>query len=150
MSFRDEILALVDNVRNIFLPSQLDLSPHQLTVRVRTWSGGVKGLGVASDSDTALPQKLKVMPLKAEEISSSGGIYEIGDIKVSRITPANVAHTTGLTVAQLKPTITTNNKERIYVLAGPHAGEYSLVELNNFKNFSWWLILRRRSQPSGF
>ena len=145
MSFHDEMLAVVDEVRNILGPDDLDWTRHQLTVRTRTWSGGAKGLGTTSDSDLVLPQKFRVDRISAAEVASSGGQYEMGDVKVLHITPADATHSVGFTVDQLKPPITTDAVERIYLLVGPHGGEYGLVELQSFKNISWALILRRRT-----
>lgn len=144
MSLHDDLLAVVDEVRNILSPSELDQIRHQVTIRTRTWSGGAKGLGTKSDSDLVLPQKFRVDRIHAAEVASSGGQYEMGDVKVLHITPADSTHSVGFTTAQLKPPITTDAVERIYLLTGEHGGEYALVELQNFKNYGWTLVLRRR------
>jgi hypothetical protein len=144
MSFRDDMLSVLDDVRNILGPTDLDLTRHAVTIVLRTWSGGTKGLGTATDSIViALPQKFKVVPLKLAEVSSSNGEYLVGDVRVMHVTPNSADLTVGYTTAQLKPAVTTNGVERVYKLAGPMHGEYSLVNLEAFKNFSWALVLRR-------
>ena len=145
MSLHDDLLAVVDEVRNVLSPTELDQIRHQVTIRTRTWSGGAKGIGTATDVDLVLPQKFRVDPMTIADVSGSGGNYEIGDIQVRHITPTNADHTVGFTPEQLDPTITTDAQEVLYVVTGPHAGEYALQDLRNFKNYSWTLVLRRRN-----
>lgn len=148
MSFYDEMRAIADELRNIASPSELDQIRHQVTIRTRTWSGGARGLGTSSDSDFALPQKFRVDLMKVAEISTSGGLYEVGDVVVRHITPNVGTDSIGFTKAQLKPSVTSNAVELIYVISGPHAGTYRLVELRTWKNYSWELVLRRdTAQP---
>ena len=69
--------------------------------------------------------------------------YYVGDVIVDHITPSD--GTIGWTPQQLKPPITQGDKqERIYLLVGPHGGEYALVEIRTFRPFTYQLILRRR------
>lgn len=147
MTLRDSLVTLADGVRALLLPSRMDQAPHLLTIRTRAWSGGVRGLGTPTDTDLVMPQKLPIRLVSVHEVSDSGGMLEMGDISVRHITPSNGA--VGFTPDQLKPPITTDGTERIYVITGPHAGEYEIVELQTWRNYSYGLILRRRITDPG-
>ncbi len=144
MSFRLGILAAVDAARSLAGPSGLDIRTNRVTVRTRTWSGGRLKLGTATDSDLELSPHFPVRYLSSHEVSSSAGEYEVGDIFVNHITPSNGAGV-GFTPAQLKPVVTANNVEIIYLITGEHAGEYGLVELRTYRPFTYQLVLRRRT-----
>lgn len=146
----DDFKELADQLRTISGPSSMDIRQSRLIVRTRTWAGGFRGSdGGFSDSDLTLPQIYHFRPLKASEIASSGGRYEMGDMKVGPITPSYPGTSPfpagGFTEAQLKPRPTANGVEIIYVLdgAGFHAGEYNLVEMQSSKSYSFFLVLRR-------
>lgn len=144
MSFRTGLLAIADAVRGIAGPNGVDIRTNQLVVVKRTWSGNRIRQGNATDETLELPKKYPVRPVSQDEISSSGGLYESGDVLVDHITPSDGA-SVGFTVAQLKPPISGDNQERIYKLVGEHAGEYALVELRTFRPFTFQMVLRRRS-----
>lgn len=142
MSFRTSILAAVEAARSISGPSGLDIRTHQLTIRKRTWSGGAIDVGTPTDEDLVLPPHYPVRLVKASEVNSAAGNYEVGDVIVRHITPSDGAGT-GYTPLQLKPRITAHGQEVIYVLTGPHGGEYGLVEIRTHRPFSYDLVLRR-------
>ncbi len=142
MTLRTDLLPVVDELRALAGPSGFDVRTSQLTVRARTWAGGRRGLGPATDSDLVLPQIYKIREVKTQEIASSGGLFEMGDVLVGPITPTDVSGG-GFTAAQLAPDGQTGT-EIVYVITGDLAGEYSRVELNKSKPFSWFLTLRRR------
>lgn len=143
------MLDVAETLRALAGPSVFDIRTTGVTVRTRSYVGGRRSSQSAyTDSDLVLPQIYKVARVKANEISSSGGLYEIGDLKVGPITPRG--DTLGWTEAQLAPQVTTDGIDIIYVLSGNsgHSGEYSRVELQREKPFSYFLVLRRRStQP---
>lgn len=150
MTLRTSLLAAKDRIRAAVLsPSGLDMTPHQLTIRVRTWTGGRKdadppqGLPAFTDSDLVLPQQYKVRQLTMREVSSSGGKYRAGDIIVEHITPYD-GDSTGYTPAQLQPTIAGNAQELIYLLTGfgGLVGEYRIREFRGDKSLSYALVLR--------
>lgn len=143
MSFRISMLPIVDSVRRIAGPDAFDIRLNQVTVRTRTWSGNVVGLGVSSDSDLVLPQRYPVREVTAQDISSSAGKYEVGDVLVDHITPSNGAGV-GFSRDQLDPVVTTDNVEIIHLLTGTHAGEYHLIDLRNYRSFTTQMVLRRR------
>ncbi len=145
MSFRIGLLAVVDAARKIAGPAGLDIRTNQLTIRTRTWSGSILSQGTSSDSDLILPAIYPIRYVTAAEINMSGGQYEVGDIAVNHITPSNGAGV-GYTRAQLKPVVTTDNVELLYVITGEHAGEYIVKTLETYRPFSYRLVLSRSTE----
>lgn len=105
-------------------------------------------LSAVSDSDLVLPQQYRIRQISQREIADSGGRYENGDVIVEHITPYDGV-SVGFTVAQLKPRVTSDAVERIYIIssddpAGGHTGEYDLRELRSWRALSFDLVLKRR------
>jgi len=93
-----------------------------------------------------LPKQYKVTNLTSKEIASSGGRFEDGAIRFGPVTPD--FGTGGYTPAMLKPTVTTDDTQIIYLLTGQVAGEYALAQLQTTKPFSYVLFLnRKRTTP---
>lgn len=146
MSFRQNLLKTVDRIKTITGPTGLDVRPHGLTIRKRTWTDAPGTPGATyTDDDLVLPQKYKIRQISMREISGSGGAYQSGDIVVEHITPSDAAGV-GYTPQQLKPSITSDNEERLYLVTGIGGlvGEYSIVELRSWKPFAYDLVLTRR------
>ncbi len=144
MTLRDELLKLAEGAR-AYASNYTGIRINRLTVRTRTWSGERVGEGSFTDSDLVLPAHYPVRHMTSQEINSSAGQYEIGDIKVDHITPRGGNATGGYTLQQLAPIVTTNNVEIIYVITGEHPGEYALIDARNYRPFTSQLILRRRA-----
>lgn len=146
-SFRTVFCDVADTLRSLTGPDIFDIRTSQLTIRTRTYPDGRRSSQSAFiDSDLVLPQQYKVQQVKTSEIASSGGKYEIGDVKVGPITPRG--DTLGFTELQLQPKPVDDGVEIQYILTGAHAGMYSRVELQSTKPFSYFLILRRNiTQP---
>lgn len=148
MSLRTALLRVADRVRAISGPTRLDQRPHQLTIITRTWSGGYKGTGTATESAVLLPPHFPIRQVSTREIASSGGRYELGDVAVDNITPEYIdprdGQTKGFNPNVLNPVVTRNGIEIVYRIAGPHAGDYQLVELQSWRPYSYRLVLRRR------
>lgn len=145
MSFRTEFLGVVDDLRSLAGPDAFDIRLNQLTIRVRTWSGEIVGEGTSSDDDLVIPQKYPIRFVTAQEIFSAGGMYEASDLFMDHITPSDGAGI-GFSMDQLRPRVTTNNVEVIYILTGSHSGEYRCVEIRNYRPFTTQLVLRRRNE----
>jgi hypothetical protein len=145
------MLQLEAELTDMLGPAVFDVCPTQITIVTRTWSGGRKDAGTATDSSLALPAKFPIRPLKVAEIASSGGVYEMGDLLVDLITPNDGVHNPGVgfTEAQLAPrAVAHSGVEVLYVLTGQHAGEYHRVELRSSDPFVWQLVLgRKRTKP---
>lgn len=142
MSFRTDLLAGIDAIRAIAGPDGFDIRTNRLTIRKRTWSGGRLSLGTATDVDLVLLGHYPIKYVDAHEVHSSGGVLELGDILVDHITPSD--GTIGYTPTHLRPPITSNSQELIYILTGAHVGEYGLVEIRTYRPFTYQLALRRR------
>lgn len=146
MTLRTDLLPVVDTLRALTGPSVLDIRTAQLTIRTRVWSGGYIGEGTAADSDLVLPKQYKVENLTSKEVASSGGRFEDGAMRIGPITPDYV--TGGYAPSDLKPTVTNDATEVIYILAGQVAGEYSLAQLRTDKPFSYFITVnRKRTTP---
>lgn len=130
-------------------PQALDVAVHQLTIVTRTWLGGQRDAPVVSgpqytDAVLVIPQKYIIEPVKTEEIDASGGRFEMGDIKVRGLVPADPANPgIGYYPTQLAPVIVAG-QEVIYLVAGQHNGAYALRELQTWDILSYNLILSRR------
>ena len=144
MGLRSGLLARVEAARQLRGPAFADIQMNQLTIRTRTWSGNFIGDGTSSDSDLVLPKHYPIRYITAQEIDSAAGQYEMGDLLVDHITPSDGA-SVGYTPEQLKPVVTTDNVEVIYVITGTHPGEYSLVDLRTYRPFTYQMVLRRKT-----
>lgn len=144
MSLRTSLLAVVEAARKITGPTGVDIRTDALTIRTRTWSGARLRLGTATDVDLVLPANYPIRLIASHEVNSSNGRYEFGDILVNHITPFDGV-TTGYTLAQLKPPVTTDNVEILYLITGSHPGTYELVEARTYRPFTYQLVLRRRT-----
>ncbi len=144
MSLRTSLLKVCEQFRTLSGPDFADIRVNSLTIRTRTWSGNRIGLGTTSDSDLVLPPHYPVRHLTAQEIFSSSGLYETGDIIVDHITPTDGA-SVGYSALQLRPVITSDNVEVLYVIEGTHAGIYRAIDIRTYRPFTSQLILRRRA-----
>lgn len=144
MSLRTSLLRRAEWARRKSGPTFADIRVNQLTIRTRTWSGSTLDSGTATDEDLVLPAHYPVRHLTGEEINSAAGRYEVTDLLVDHITPFDGIDV-GYTPAQLKPTVTANNVELIYIITGPEGGEYSCVDLRAFRPFTYQLVLRRKT-----
>jgi hypothetical protein len=141
MTFRDGILGVANAVRGI--PQSLGLRPTTVTLRTRVWSGGRKGEGVPTDTESLITPTPRVREVSMNEINASGGQYVKGDLRIGPITPPNVNG--GYTMAQLDAQSLVNGTEHYLVLTGELAGDFSIAA--NFVgrgNASFFLIAKRR------
>ncbi len=156
-SLRECLLPMVDELRDLRSPSELDQETTQITIRTRTWSEGRRDKGKPHDVDVVLPQRYKVVEMATREIAGSGGRYSAGDLKV-HVTPqydtgqvGSAFETGGFTVAQLAPQPKKNGIEIFYVLcgtltAGVRAGVnglYRRIDVMSHRAYRTSLILRR-------
>lgn len=150
MTLRTDILKKVlQKTRGVI--NNLGLRTNATSVSVRTWTKdgnpakpGSSG-ATFTDSTVELTPPPRVRALRQEDIASSGGRFQSGDLRVDRLTPRHA--TGGHDPEDLRPSVGTH-QEIIYTLSGPNEGEYELVDLNTTKNFEYILILRlRRTTP---
>ncbi len=143
MSLREDLLPVCRDARA--LVESLGLRTNSLTIRTRTYSGE-PGVWPYSDLDLVITPRPKMRWLTGAEVAASGGRYAEGDMKVTKITPAYAGG--GYTPEQLRPAPTEDNVEILYVVTGPEAGEYRLVDDSFDRNFGYELVIRlQRSTP---
>jgi len=118
VSLAVNLLPVLNSART--LVADLGLRRYTVTRRLRTWSGGMVGMGQPTDVDLVLTPNPKV-----REIDEN-------TVKVSHITPSN--GTIGYTLDQLRPLSAPEpaNQEFFYILNGPN-GEirYALVGVDS-------------------
>ena len=154
MSLRTRALPVFERLRALAGPGRFDIRTARVAIVTRTWAGGYREADPPTpatpryvDAVLPLPPFYDVQQLTTREVASSGGLYELGDVKVGPITPRFTrtdGTTGGFTEAELKPTSTANGTEIIYMLIGAHEGEYQLVELKSLRPFGYELVVRRR------
>lgn len=148
MTLREELLELVDDVRGLLAPDELDQRTSKLTIITRAWAGGRVRSGAKWDQVVLeLPQRYKVQQLSAKQaefLLGSGGRYSPGDAVRVVVTPAYTGG--GYTEAQLKPPVPQSGTEIIYLLDGAVAGEYSLAGLKLDRPYRYELTLLRTNR----
>lgn len=85
MALRDELIDLVDDVRDEVIDGEVGLRLDSVVIRKRTWDGAEPGDGTPTDVDMELTPKPKVSRPPPKLIASSGGVYVEGDLWVRRI-----------------------------------------------------------------
>lgn len=141
---RDALTAVVDQVRRSILPP---LRTTAVSVRTRTWSGAIVGDGTSSDSDAALPSYVKVRELTQAEVASSGGKFEMGDIKIGPMTPPYTSSGGGgVPLSVIDPDANAPNVETLYVLSGRINGLYRRRNDTRSRPFRTEIIARRVHQ----
>ena len=148
MPLRNALLQMSARVRALAGPERMDQRPHRLSILTRTWSGGYKGAGEASESAVHLPQHFIVRQVSTRQVASSGGLFELGDVIVEGITPEYVDRDgvlRGFSPLVLSPVVTTSGVEVVYRIIGPHEGDYQLVEIQSWRPYGYAIVLRRRS-----
>lgn len=150
MSLRSAMLRVANVIRAIPSKPGLDVWPTTVTVRTRTWAGGLKGReGGFTDVDLLITPTPHVREVSQADITGSGGRYVAGDVLVEHITPAHASNPgVGYTQAQVAPTASANGVQIIYVLTGEIAGEYSRHAFSAQDTVTYTLVLRRtRATP---
>lgn len=152
-SIREAALIAANTVRLRTAPGDFDYRTIKITIVKRVWSGGEAGAGTpVTTTVTDLPQAIRIVPVNERDIAGSGGRYEAGDVKCGPITPAySVGSLTGgYTPAQLDPaaSLGATGIEIIHVLSGAIVGEFRLVDLQQHRAVSYFMVLRRlRTTP---
>lgn len=136
MTTRDDLIATIDAARSAV--ADMGLRRYTVVVRVRTWSGAALGSGTATDVDVTLEPAPKVERLPVRLIASSGGIYEEGDLTITKISAS-------YTESQLSPAPSAG-VEVIWLLNGE---SFRPVTRPEQKNFEWRVAVRRMTRPRG-
>lgn len=147
MALRSDILEKVlQNTRPLI--ESLGLRTNTVALVTRTWTKdgnparpGSSGATATDSPPVELYPTPRVRTLKSQDVASSGGRYQDGDLRADRLSPKHP--TGGYDPEDLRPSVGTH-EEIIYTVTGPNAGEYELVDLETTKNFEYVLVLRRR------
>lgn len=129
MSLSDDVLPIIS--RGWQIVQDLGFSPHTVTVRTVTWSGGEAGLGDPAESDLLIEPN---PPIK--EVANGE------ELIVGPITPSYGSG--GYTFAQLRPADTgADGVEFYYVVTGAEGtNNYQLVDITTQESFEIMLRLR--------
>jgi len=142
-TLREDFLPVVDDARAIV--DGYGLRTHGLTIRTRTWLSGTPGDGSYADSDLVITPRPKIREATMREVAASGGLMDVGDFIVTKITPAYAGG--GYTRDQLQPTVRGAAVEHIYIVTdGPAACECTLSDLTLTKNFGYEMKLKRTTR----
>jgi hypothetical protein len=85
MALRDDLIPIVDTIREQVIDVAVGLRLHTVETRLRVWSGGELGRGAATNTDTTLDPKPKVNLITPRLVQASGGKYLDGDRVVEKI-----------------------------------------------------------------
>ncbi len=85
MALRDDLVGLVDEVRDQVIDQEVGMRLRTVATRRRTWSGGQPGSGTPTDTDTPLSPTPKVSEPPARLVAAAPGRYQDGDLLVTRI-----------------------------------------------------------------
>ena len=136
MTIRADLIPVVDDARS--LVADLGLRRYTVAVRTRVWSGDKIGSGTATDTDLTIEPPPKVERLPVRLIANSGGIYEEGDLLVSKISASY--EEADLVAAP------TGGTEILWILNGE---SFRAVTRPEVKNFEWKVVVRRLNRPRG-
>jgi hypothetical protein len=147
MTLRDDVNAALDDARGII--ASFGLRTFVVKIRRRAWSGGKPGIGQSIDTDLTITPPPRVEAVGAREIAASGGTYQDGDIRLTKITPAydDGFTTGGYTKDQLKLTIAHPYEELLYVLTGDDGETHATFVSGRFDDkhkFGYEIVVRRR------
>lgn len=118
MSFRDDLMPLLDDVRSI--PGELGLRPFRLFVRTKTWTGERPGLGLSTTTEVEVltgGHPPKVRELEHRDIISGAPHLKRVEYRVGPIQPDYPLG--GHTTEELDPEQSTTPTEVLYRLTGP-------------------------------
>jgi hypothetical protein len=153
MSFRDDLLPAVDEIRGI--PDELGIRLYTVALRTSTWTGDTTGIplgrGIRTDVDTPITlangRPPKVRRVSYRDTVASGGKYQEGDFRIGPFTPPHLYG--GVSFAQMAPTGTSGQTSYYFVLSGPDLPSSGLlcepVQEEADRAFSRYLVVR----PSG-
>jgi len=131
-TLRDDLISCVDDARSIL--DDFGLRQQTVVIRTRVWSGGELGRGTVTDTNRILSPVPKVERLSLRYIAASGGKYQEGDRRVTKISAT-------YTAAQLGAGTVPAGTEILWLIDDePH----TLVETPGEKNFEWRCVVRRR------
>lgn len=134
MALRDDLIPLVDTIREQVIDVAVGLRLHTVKTRLRAWSAGEIGRGAATNTDTTLDPKPKVNQITPRLVQASGGKYLDGDRLVEKISAT-------YTEAQLDGGAVAAGREFYYLIDDE---AYELVGKPRKGFLGWSVVLRPR------
>lgn len=141
MSLRNDILSQVLQETRPLMDT-LGFRTNGLSMVVRTWTGrpGTSGSTYTDSTPLVIYPVPRIRAMGEDDVASSGGKYQDGDLRVDRLSPKHA--TGGYEVTDLRP-IVAENEQIVYLVTGPNEGEFKLVDIETTHNFEYVLTLRR-------
>ena len=138
MTFRDDMIACADELRNDIADVEFQTRLHTVKTRRRSWSDGRVGKGTATDTDVTITPKPKVGPVDTRLRMAEPGKYQDGDRLVRKVSATYTEEQlTGETVAA---------NEEFYWLVDDE--EHRVIEVTE-RYIGWRVVLRRmQKRPS--
>lgn len=124
MTFRTDLIPCIDDARQCI--EDLDLRPHLVVIRTRTWDGPQRGEGTKSDSDFTISPRPKVSYPSPRLIAARPGKFEQGDRVVTKITRT-------LAESVMDDKTLTSVQERFLLINGDPFRVVGRVEVHNFE-----------------
>lgn len=143
-------LTVLEDVLQVTRPylATLGFRTNAVSRVVRSWKNGLnpaKPGATGSTPTDSTPLVLfpvpRVRAMSEEDAASSAGKYQSGDLRVDRLSSKHA--TGGYDPEDLRPVVG-QYEEVVYLVTGPNAGEFELVDLETTHNFEYVLTLRRR------
>ncbi len=155
MTFRDDILSSLDDIRGI--PGELGMRLFTVAVMSRTWSGERPGVGQKSDKTTPVMVahgcfNARVRSVTSKDVIASGGLYTTEDVKVGPVTPPFLGSASDGDAIIIfdPPGIAGSGTELFFKITGPGysaAGDwFKKVDVDTSKPFSYFLTLRKTAK----
>ncbi|HYD02630.1 MAG TPA: hypothetical protein VEB22_15490 [Phycisphaerales bacterium] len=133
MALRDDLISLVDDVRQDVLVDAIGTRLYTVQTRLRTWAGTQAGLGAYTDTVTTLEPRPRVRPAH-DKPSTEAGKRETGELVADRISGT-------YTEADLFGPTLLPQQEWCWLVDG---AEYVVIGKPEQRFLSWTVRLRRR------
>ena len=85
MSIRNDLIPLIDDVRDEVVDGIAGLRRCDVAVVTRTWSGASRGLGTATNTSIAIEPRPRVRDPSPQRVIAEAGRFEQGDRLVDKI-----------------------------------------------------------------
>lgn len=150
-TIRERLLPVVAKMR-VFNDTQMGLRRFTAYKRSRVPSDARGGIGATyTVTDTLIAERFRARAANSADVVKSGGRVQLADWLGTLITPRNDADTYGTPVDALTFTASAAGEKTCLVLVGvgfpdylpgEGGGEFTIVDLDQSRNFAWSCTLR--------
>ena len=153
MTFRDDMLEILDEVRGI--PGDLGMRLFSVTVLSRAWTGARTGIGVKTDTSTRIyvargTFNARVKGVTSRDVIASGGLYTSEDIKVGPFTPPFLGSDANGTAISVFDPPSKSGLELLFKVIGPGyatAGDwFKKIDSDTMSTLHYALTLRKTGE----